>query len=73
MANSKKESKNGFGLVGSKVHYNYRSAVGHGTISGIAKQGKSRDTTEFKVKQADHHKGEPAVVKHWGKLLKKDN
>ena len=56
--------KNGFGLIGKSVTHPYRSGIGHGTVVGIAKQGKTRATTMFKVRQHDHHTGEPPI-RNW--------
>lgn len=54
---------------GTAVTWHYRSTVGHGTVVGVAKQGATSATTEYKIKQHDHHPGEPAVVKHFGSAL----
>lgn len=46
--------KDGFGLVGKSVTGNYRGAVMHGTVKSVAKQGKTRATTEYNVKETGH-------------------
>lgn len=56
---------------GTKVTWHYRSAIGHGTVQSIAKQGSSHASTLYNVRQHDHHKGEPAVVQHYGAALTK--
>ncbi len=40
--------------AGTAVSWHYRSAIGHGTVTGV---------------HNDHHPGEPAVVFHSGKAL----
>lgn len=54
---------------GTKVHYHYRSAIGHGTVVGIASKGTTNATTRYKVRQTDNHPGEPSIVIHTGKAL----
>ncbi len=55
--------------AGTSVTWHYRSAIGHGTVSGIHKPGTSADDTMYSINQHDHHPGEPAVVFHYGKAL----
>lgn len=62
--------KNAFGLIGKAVTHPYRSAIGHGTVVGVAKQGEKRATTMFKVRQHDHHPGEPALRNWSGAKIK---
>lgn len=57
--------------VGDRVTWHYRSAIGHGTIVGIAKKGLTHTTTKYKIRQHDHHPGEPAIVEHYGRALRK--
>ncbi len=54
---------------GIEVTWHYRSAIGHGTVSGIHKRGSTAADTMYSIKQHDHHPGEPAVVHHYGKAL----
>lgn len=61
---------------GTKVTWNYRSAIGHGTVVGVAKQGKDAAHTKFKIRETDHHVSstgshEPSVVQHYGSALRK--
>ncbi len=55
--------------VGTDVTWHYRSAIGHGTITGIHRQGTTADNTMYSIKQHDHHPGEPPIVYHYGKAL----
>ncbi len=55
--------------TGSSVTWHYRSAIGHGSVSGVHKLGKTADDTMYSVTQHDHHPGEAAVVFHSGKAL----
>ncbi len=55
--------------VGTAVTWHYRSAIGHGTVTGIHKHGTTADNTMYSIKQHDHHPGEPAIVHHSGKAL----
>ncbi len=55
--------------VGTIVSWHYRSAIGHGTVTGIHKHGTTAANTMYSVKQHDHHPGEPAVVHHSGEAL----
>jgi hypothetical protein len=55
--------------AGTSVTWHYRSAIGHGTVTGIHKLGTTADDTMYSIKQHDHHPGEPAVVFHSGKAL----
>lgn len=59
--------------TGTRVSWHYRSAIGHGSISGVHKQGKTHDTTEYSIRETDHHPGEPAVVYHYGRALSKSS
>lgn len=56
---------------GTKVEWHYRSAEGHGTIVSVDKLGTSHATTRYNIRQHDHHPGEPAIVKHFGKALRR--
>lgn len=69
----KPDGKNPF-PDGTSVWYHYRSAVGHGTVIGVAKYGTTWDKTEYLIRETDHHvssKGskEKPVVKHYGAVL----
>ena len=55
--------------VGTKVSWHYRSAIGHGTVTGVSKMGTNPDNTMYSVRETDHHPGEPAIVHHSGKAL----
>jgi hypothetical protein len=55
--------------VGTKVTWHYRSAIGHGTVTGVHRIGTNADNTMYNVRQHDHHPGEPAIVHHSGKAL----
>lgn len=55
--------------VGTKVTWHYRSAIGHGTVKGVHKEGTNPDNTMYSIEQHDHHPGEPAIVVHSGKAL----
>ncbi|MEO8960217.1 MAG: hypothetical protein ABI304_14905 [Rudaea sp.] len=55
--------------AGTAVSWDYRSAIGHGTVTGVHKAGTTAANTMYSVKQHDHHPGEPAVVHHSGKAL----
>lgn len=54
---------------GTKVTWHYRSAIGHGTVTGVHKMGTNKDNTMYSVKETDHHPGEPDIVHHTGKAL----
>lgn len=61
---------------GTKVTWHYRSAIGHGTVVGVAKVGKDCQHTKFRIKETDHHVSatgsrEAAVVQHYGSALRK--
>jgi len=55
--------------VGTKVSWHYRSAIGHGTVTGVHKLGTNADNTMYSVRETDHHPGEPDIVHHSGKAL----
>jgi hypothetical protein len=55
--------------IGTKVSWHYRSAIGHGTVTGVSEMGTNADNTMYSVRQTDHHPGEPAIVHHSGKAL----
>lgn len=54
---------------GTPVTWHYRGAIGHGTVAGIKKRGKTSATTEYKIREHDHHKGEAPIVNHYGRAL----
>lgn len=54
---------------GEKVSWHYRGAIGHGTIDGIYKRGTTDATTEYNIRETDHHPGEKAVIHHFGRAL----
>mgnify|MGYP000854749900 CR=1 FL=1 len=55
--------------VGTNVTWHYRSAIGHGTVAGVHKLGRSSANTSYSIRQHDHHKGEPEIVHHSGSAL----
>lgn len=55
---------------GEPVHWPYRSGIGDGTIESVDQLGESEDTTRYNVRELDHHTGEAAIVKHYGRVLK---
>lgn len=57
---------------GTSVSWHYRSAIGHGTVTGVHKLGTTADNTMYSIAEHDHHPGEPDVVFHSGKALKQD-
>jgi surface antigen len=66
-----KATKEEFATIpaGTEVTWDYRSAIGHGTVKSIFKKGTNADTTEYSIEEHDHHPGEPAIVHHYGKAL----
>ena len=54
---------------GTAVTWHYRSAIGHGTVTGIHKKGTTAANTMYSIEEHDHHPGEPDVVYHSGKAL----
>ncbi|MEO6911309.1 MAG: hypothetical protein ABI158_10330 [Edaphobacter sp.] len=55
--------------AGTAVSWHYRSAIGHGTVTGVHRQGTTADNTMYSIAEHDHHPGEPDVVFHSGKAL----
>ena len=55
--------------AGTSVSWHYRSAIGHGTVTGVHKLGTTADNTTYSIAEHDHHPGEPDVVFHSGKAL----
>jgi hypothetical protein len=55
--------------AGTNVSWHYRSAIGHGTVTGVHKRGTTSANTMYSIREHDHHPGEPAVVFHSGKAL----
>ena len=60
--------------VGTKVTWHYRSAIGHGTVTGVHKMGTTAANTMYSVRETDHHVSasgsrEKAVVYHSGAAL----
>ncbi len=55
--------------AGTSVSWHYRSAIGHGTVTGVHKSGTTAANTMYSIKEHDHHPGEPAVVFHSGEAL----
>lgn len=56
---------------GTKVEWHYRAAIGHGTVAGVDKLGATHATTRYKIREHDHHPGEPAYVYHYGRALRR--
>lgn len=54
---------------GRRVRWPYRGAIGHGEIVRVYKLGKDNDSTEYVVKEFDHHPGEKALLHHFGRVL----
>ena len=54
---------------GTAVSWHYRSAIGHGTVTGVHELGTTAANTMYSIKEHDHHPGEPDVVFHSGKAL----
>lgn len=54
---------------GTHVTWHYRSAIGHGTIVGVAKQATKAEKILYKIREHDHHPGEPDIVEHYGSAL----
>jgi hypothetical protein len=54
------------------VSWHYRSAIGHGTVTGVHELGTTADNTMYSIVEHDHHPGEPAVVFHSGKALTRE-
>lgn len=59
---------------GTRVTWHYRSAIGDGTVVGVAKRGTSSATTAYRIRETDHHVSasgskEPAIVTHYGRAL----
>ncbi|MEO6923372.1 MAG: hypothetical protein ABI142_06055 [Bryocella sp.] len=55
--------------VGTDVTWHYRSAIGHGTVTGIHRPATTADKTMYSIAEHDHHPGEPDIVFHSGKAL----
>ena len=66
-----KTAKEKFATIpaGTEVTWHYRSAIGHGTVKSIYKEGTNADTTKYSIEQHDYQPGEPAIVHHYGKAL----
>ena len=54
---------------GTSVTWHYRSAIGHGTVTGVHKLGTTSENTMYSIAEHDHHPGEPDIVFHSGKAL----
>ena len=64
--------------VGTSVTWPYRSATGHGTVTGVHKRGTTAANTMYSVRQHDNHVSktgsrEPKVVIHSGAALKRSS
>lgn len=56
---------------GSRVSWKYRATRGHGTVVGVHKMGATAATTEYSLRETDHHVSatgshEKPVVYHYG-------
>ena len=54
---------------GTSVTWHYRSAIGHGTVTGVQKLGTNADNNMYSIAEHNHHPGEPDIVFHSGKAL----
>lgn len=71
------ESKVHTWAVGTHVSWGYRDTRGHGVIVGVHVLGKDHASTEYSIRQADHHVSasghpEPAIVYHYGSDMAKE-
>lgn len=57
---------------GTHVTWHYRSAIGHGTITGVHKMGTTSANTEYSIHEIDHHPGESPTVYHYGSALRRE-
>ncbi|MDE2099054.1 MAG: hypothetical protein KGL39_17505 [Patescibacteria group bacterium] len=57
--------------TGTHVSWHYRSAIGRGVIDGIAEHAETHDDTKYRIRESDHHPGEPDIVEHYGRALTK--
>ncbi|MEO6774410.1 MAG: hypothetical protein ABI467_15570 [Kofleriaceae bacterium] len=55
--------------AGTAVSWHYRSAIGHGTVTGVHRLGTTAANTMYSIREHDHHPGEPDVVVHSGQAL----
>ncbi len=53
------------------VTWHYRSAIGHCIVVGVRKLGTTPANTMYDIRQNDHHPGEPAILHHTGKALRR--
>lgn len=53
----------------TSVTWQYRSVIGHGTLTCVRKLGTTADNTMYSVAEHDHHPSEPTAVFHSGKAL----
>lgn len=65
--------KHGFTPIpsGTPVSWKYRATRGHGTVVGVHKMGTTAATTEYSLRETDHHVSatgskEPSIVYHYG-------
>lgn len=73
-ADDKSEKKAGRRFSkGDAVKWNYRSAVGHGTVQGVHKDADDPDEVAYSIAEHDHHPGEPDTVVHYGRALSPDD
>lgn len=54
---------------GTAVSWPYRGTRGHGTVQSVYKRGTTTGSTEYNIREHDHHPGEPDVVHHYGRAL----
>lgn len=57
--------------TGTHVSWGYRGTRGHGVIVGVHVLGKDNATTEYAIRELDHHVSasgskEPTIVYHYG-------
>lgn len=53
----------------TSVTWHYRSAIGHGAVTGVHRLGTNAENTMYSIAKHDHHPGEPDIVFHSGKAL----
>lgn len=56
---------------GALVSWGYRGVRGNGVVTGVHKMGTTNATTEYSIRETDHHVSatgskEPSIVYHYG-------
>lgn len=62
---------------GTRIRWKYRDTWGHGYVVGVRKLGRTAATTEYKIRQTDHHvsaagRREPRYVYHFGSDIRRE-